>query len=254
MPAGKVTAPDVLSGHAAEIFVSAFNAAWDGTCKGGGEKGDQESCAHAVAWAAVKKKYKKSDSGGWVAKTFSEEMIDTIIGGPEENETVEVISVEKGGGAMSDILQRSSIGEGFAPLVLRGLARDSHQELIDAGYANYMAERPDWISSSNWAKLPLKERTVGAVLRRYDEAETYQMAVKSAVEAGWDAKPNPTRPEEMILKKWLDNLGGLIMVRSILVRKVDNLDWYIKEISRGHRGSLTVRVAPDEVRYHNPFK
>lgn len=254
MPAGKVTVPDVLSGNAAEIWRSAFLSAYDGTCKEGGEKGDRDSCSAAVAWAAVKKSYKKSESGGWIAKTFSEEMIDTIIGNSDEDETIEVAGVEKGGGAMSDILQRSSIGEGYAPIVLRGLTRDSHQELIDAGYGDHMAQRPDWISSAAWVKLPLKERTVGAMLRRSDEAEAYQMAFKNTIEAGWEAKPNPTRPEEMIFKKWVDNLGGLIMVRAILVRKSHNLDWYIKEISRGHQGSLAVRVAPDEARYHDPFK
>ncbi len=51
-----------LPRHAAEIYLSAFNNAWqeyksDARC---------EEIAHRVAWAAVKKKYEKDDAGKWV--------------------------------------------------------------------------------------------------------------------------------------------------------------------------------------------
>jgi cation transport regulator len=41
-----------LPPHAKEIFLAAFNAAWD-------EYGGDEERAFRVAWAAVKKRYKK---------------------------------------------------------------------------------------------------------------------------------------------------------------------------------------------------
>ena len=66
------TVPDVLSGHAAEIWQSTFLSAYDGTCKDEGERKDE--CAARVAWSAVKEKYKKDkDSGEWVAKANMEE-------------------------------------------------------------------------------------------------------------------------------------------------------------------------------------
>ena len=49
-----------LSLHAQEIFRAAFNAAWD-------EYGGDEERAFRVAWAAVKKRYRKRDDY-WVEK------------------------------------------------------------------------------------------------------------------------------------------------------------------------------------------
>jgi cation transport regulator ChaB len=58
---GKPTAPSTLSGHAADIWQSAFASAYDGTCK---ERSDRDACAASIAWSAVKNVYKKkSDSG-----------------------------------------------------------------------------------------------------------------------------------------------------------------------------------------------
>jgi len=64
MPKGKVTVPSTLSGHAAEIYSSAFTSAYEGTCK---SRENRDECAAKIAWSAVKKKYKKKDDT-WVAK------------------------------------------------------------------------------------------------------------------------------------------------------------------------------------------
>jgi len=50
-----------LPPHAREIFRSAFNHTW----KTYGRSPHAEEIAHRVAWAAVKRRYRKSD-GGWV--------------------------------------------------------------------------------------------------------------------------------------------------------------------------------------------
>jgi cation transport regulator len=48
-----------LPKHAQEIYLSAFNNAWQ-------EYGRDEARAHRVAWGAVKKKYEKDEqSGHW---------------------------------------------------------------------------------------------------------------------------------------------------------------------------------------------
>jgi cation transport regulator len=49
-----------LPPHAQEIFLSAFNSAWDSY--------GREDTAFRVAWAAVKKRYRKVGDD-WVAKT-----------------------------------------------------------------------------------------------------------------------------------------------------------------------------------------
>lgn len=55
---------DVLPRHAQEIFQEAFNSAYDEYAERGAE--GREVTAFKVAWAAVKKKYRKNEeSGKW---------------------------------------------------------------------------------------------------------------------------------------------------------------------------------------------
>jgi len=68
MPGGKVTVPGTLSGHAAEIYRSAFSSAYSDTCKDRGD--DRDACAAKIAWSAVKQSYKKDKKGEWVAKVI----------------------------------------------------------------------------------------------------------------------------------------------------------------------------------------
>jgi cation transport regulator len=51
-----------LPGHAQEIYVSAFNHAWQSYAA----EADREAIAHRVAWAAVKRRYRKVGTD-WVA-------------------------------------------------------------------------------------------------------------------------------------------------------------------------------------------
>ncbi|WP_322514918.1 ChaB family protein [Rhodopseudomonas palustris] len=51
--------------HAQEIYLVAFNSAFAEYADRGAE--EQESTAHRVAWAAVKKQYRKQDER-WVAR------------------------------------------------------------------------------------------------------------------------------------------------------------------------------------------
>ncbi len=57
-----------LPAHAQEIYLAAFNAAYDEYRDRGAE--GREETAHKVAWAAVKKKYEKSADGEhWQARS-----------------------------------------------------------------------------------------------------------------------------------------------------------------------------------------
>ncbi|GAB3402005.1 ChaB family protein [Massilia agilis] len=53
---------DVLPRHAQEIFQEAFNSAFDEYAERGPE--GREETAFKVAWAAVKKKYRKNEKTG----------------------------------------------------------------------------------------------------------------------------------------------------------------------------------------------
>lgn len=54
-----------LPEHAKEIYMKAFNSAFEQYKDRGGQR---EALAHATAWAAVEKAYKKDEKGNWVAK------------------------------------------------------------------------------------------------------------------------------------------------------------------------------------------
>jgi cation transport regulator len=59
-----------LPAHAQDIYLAAYNSAWDEYAEPGARRGDasREETAHKVAWAAVKQRYEKDDVGDWVTK------------------------------------------------------------------------------------------------------------------------------------------------------------------------------------------
>jgi cation transport regulator len=62
---------NVLPAHAQEIYMEAFNSAWDQYDRPEERRGDssREETAHRVAWAAVKNKYEKDEeTGRWKEK------------------------------------------------------------------------------------------------------------------------------------------------------------------------------------------
>ena len=60
---------DSLPEKAQDIYRGAYNSAWENYSSPKDRKGDasREETAHRVAWAAVKKKYRKED-GKWTKK------------------------------------------------------------------------------------------------------------------------------------------------------------------------------------------
>jgi cation transport regulator len=61
---------DNLPEHAQEIYLEAFNSAYDQYDQPDErrEGASREETAHRVAWAAVKKVYEKNDEGRWVRR------------------------------------------------------------------------------------------------------------------------------------------------------------------------------------------
>ena len=120
--------------------------------------------------------------------------------------------------------------------------------LLEAGYADHPARRPDDIPSEVWRTMEPHLRTVGAVVWRRHVERKYEEAVEDALLKGWKGEKNTSRPEEWIFKSWVDTPDGWQLVRTILVRRADSDEWYMKEISRGASKSLAIRVAPHEAR------
>lgn len=59
-----------LSKHAGNIYKEAFNSAWEAYKDRSKRKHGRtrEETARAIAWSAVKRKYKKGDDGKWEEK------------------------------------------------------------------------------------------------------------------------------------------------------------------------------------------
>lgn len=65
------TVKEHLPAHAQDIYLEAFNSAWDhyDLPKERREDYTREETAHKVAWAAVKKKFEKIAQGQWVSSS-----------------------------------------------------------------------------------------------------------------------------------------------------------------------------------------
>lgn len=61
---------DNVPKHAQEIYMEAFNSAWEQYDEPEERRGgaSREETAHKVAWSAVKKQYEKGDDGKWRRK------------------------------------------------------------------------------------------------------------------------------------------------------------------------------------------
>lgn len=136
-------------------------------------------------------------------------------------------------------------------LVMRNISGDDLIRLAESGYADMQAVRPDYISSDEWRKLPLSQRTVGALAQKELIRRSYHQACANVEAAGWKSKPNPGHPEEKLFSKWIGTPDGLVLVRTILVRKSDGNEWFLREVSRGVGSSYAIRTAPDEVRFRD---
>jgi cation transport regulator len=62
---------NVLPTHAQDIYMKAFNSAWDEYEKPSSRRTNEgrEETAHKVAWNAVKQSYEKSEDGKWLKKS-----------------------------------------------------------------------------------------------------------------------------------------------------------------------------------------
>jgi|WetSurMetagenome_2_1015567.scaffolds.fasta_scaffold00049_71 cation transport regulator len=68
MPITKEKAPSTLPDSAKDLFVGAWNGAYEGTCKESESQDERDACASKIAWSAVKNKYAKGEDGTWHAK------------------------------------------------------------------------------------------------------------------------------------------------------------------------------------------
>ena len=300
---GQPTTPSTLSGHAAEIWRSAFQASYGSTCK---DREDRDACAASIAWAAVKRGYQKGESGQWVARAIPDcEDYDMAycerreFSGAKREKLAESGAAMEGGGypienaedlknaihaigraknraaTIAHIRKRAAalgltalIPEEWGGATKKSLATpdivervakrqkgaEIDRDLIQAMGGMFPAERPSDCDSRLWMSLPPVNRTVSALVARRHLIRRYGEAVDLAQESGWDVSANPSRPDDNIFSKWISGPDGYVLVRAILVRKSDSDEWYLRELSRGHAGSMASALDPGEVRHQGGYE
>jgi len=244
---GPIPTPARLTGDARALWDLAFEDALQVECQ---TAVDPRQCAIQVAWKAVKEKYGET-SEDFVTRDVDE---PKKWRGGNQGASEKSMASEEDTAMTDEKLALAARGAGIDPIALqkrravRAKEAAEDQALLNAGYSDHPARRPDNVSSAEWSRLPIEERTVGAVVWRRHCLRSYAEAVEDAVLGGWKAEKNPHRGSEWIFKSWVETPDGWQLVRGILVRLVDKSDWYMKEVSRGSSLSLAIRVAPDEVR------
>ncbi|MFW6025959.1 MAG: ChaB family protein [Candidatus Woesearchaeota archaeon] len=61
---------DNLPDHAQDIYIAAFNSAYQDI--------DDEAEAHAIAWSAVKRTFKKNKKGNWIKKEKTKKIKESV--------------------------------------------------------------------------------------------------------------------------------------------------------------------------------
>jgi len=324
MPIGISGAPDVLPRGGKEIYRSAFNNAYDTTCK---KREDRDACAAKIAWSAVKNRYQKQGEK-WVEKTFNQvaeefkldikdvplpaSLYDSPVSAAEtwivayrsklaEADNVassanhawvvlrsafEIgvhgvwvlkagmivrasdLKIEKKADApevvkAEPIITRASGGAvnfryEAGPIIVRDMTYEQEEALLENGYADEEAARPDGYPDWDWANLPWTARTVSAVIEMRRRQRAYLDVADALKKRGWTAYPNPNWPDELIFQGWKVLKGrAQILQRGVLVHKVHNdgtksEHWRLMPLSDFASFSTAIRVPPDEVRFRGP--
>lgn len=113
-------------------------------------------------------------------------------------------------------------------------------------------ERPESVSSAVWRSLPPHHRTVHAEAIRRIIERNYAQAVEDAEMTGWTPRVNQYHPEEYyFIKTWPTPDNGDVMIRAILVRVADSLDWSLMQMSSFASGSIAEMLPAGIFRHTN---
>lgn len=113
----------------------------------------------------------------------------------------------------------------------------------------YPIRRPGEIESMTWRSLPHEQQTAGAHAARQITERNYAQAVEDAQVLGWKVSINHYSPEEHIFTKPYHTDAGKIIVRAIMVRDADSMNWKLREMSQFATGSVA-QLLPDGLIRH----
>lgn len=128
---------------------------------------------------------------------------------------------------------------------------DLDAQLLTAHSGETIIERPDYIDSSNWRTLSAKQKTLHSELTRRAIRRNYFQVADDMRLDGWRGVVLPGRKDtgEMEFHKNVkDSNGSPILMRAILVRKINELSFYPKVMGRFLEKSTAVMLGRGEVR------
>lgn len=110
-------------------------------------------------------------------------------------------------------------------------------------------DRPDYVPSDTWNRLPLSERTLGAEMTRRQVERNYHQAVDNMVANGWNTRPMPLNPSEYEFRRYVQREDEVVLERAILVRHPSETQWQPLVVSQFAQSSSAIQTGPDQLRY-----
>jgi len=110
--------------------------------------------------------------------------------------------------------------------------------------------RPSRVDVMAWRSMPDDSKTVRAEATRRIIHRNYAQEVEDAQTRGWKAHINHYEPDEHYFTKMVDTDAGDVMVRALLLRNADEVDWRLHVVSEFASGSLA-SMLPDGLVRHN---
>jgi hypothetical protein len=109
--------------------------------------------------------------------------------------------------------------------------------------------RPDRFSTITWRTMPPSQKNVRAEATRRIIERNYAQSVEDAQVAGWKAKKNHYQPDEFYFVKPHDTDAGRVIMRAVLVRNEDSVDWELKILSQFATDSIAVQLPKHILRH-----
>ncbi|KKN47163.1 hypothetical protein LCGC14_0665590 [marine sediment metagenome] len=128
---------------------------------------------------------------------------------------------------------------------------DLDAQLLTKHSGDTIIERPDYIESVTWRKMPQNQKTLRSELMRRAIRRNYFQVADDMRLDGWRGIVLPGRKDtgEMEFRKFVKDTNGLpILMRMILVRKTNELSFYPKVMGRFVEKSTATMLDRGEVR------
>jgi hypothetical protein len=170
--------------------------------------------------------------GGGVEKS-------TVLRGEEKTMDEHPLATKMREEVMAGYVKRKEVRTKLNDVDYALIERMGDQEII----------RPDRFSTITWRTMPPSQKNVRAEATRRIIERNYAQSVEDAQVAGWKAKKNHYQPDEFYFVKPHDTDAGRVIMRAVLVRNEDSVDWELKILSQFATDSIAVQLPKHILRH-----